>query len=68
METVETRLTSEGLHIRKDLHKLDITRTKIDKKTSKYCVKSVFSADKNIERIEGKHSFPSNTKLTVCRI
>jgi hypothetical protein len=58
MEGLEERLSSEGLKIRKDLHQLDITRTKISKKESKYLVKSIFKVDKSIERVEGKfHQF-----------
>ena len=53
MEKLENRLQKEGLKIRKDLHRLDISRTKIDKKHSSYKVKSIFKADKSIEREEG---------------
>ena len=55
MQSLEARLVSEGLKVRTDLHKLEITKEQIGKKSSRYVVRSVFKADKSIQRLEGKY-------------
>lgn len=56
IEKLEKRLSEEGLKIRKDLNNLSIQKIVSGKKKTqveKYLVKTIFKADKSIERLEG---------------